>query len=81
MRMKKNSSTSKDNKADEIVTVNIRLGWLYGWKDIACYVGCDITTVHKWFLHDKLPIHRAPKNKPVAIPSELDYWLKHLKKP
>jgi hypothetical protein len=50
-------------------------GWLYGWKDIAQYIGCDIKTVQKYVAEYKIPIHRFPdKNKIFAIPSEIDSW-------
>lgn len=50
-------------------------GWLYGWKEIAEFVGCDMKTVQKYVIETKFPIHRFPgKNKIFAIPSEIDRW-------
>jgi hypothetical protein len=57
-------------------------GWLYGWKDIAGYIGCDVCTVRKYVAKSKLPIHRLPETKkPIASPLEIDRWIKNLKKP
>jgi len=56
-------------------------GWLYGWKDIASFVGCDITTIKRYAKTYCLPIRRFPNNKPVAIPDEMNDWLKRMEKP
>jgi len=56
-------------------------GWLYGWKDIAQYVGCDVCTVRKYVIKNNLPIYRLPNGKPIAMPDEMDRWIKNLKKP
>jgi len=56
-------------------------GWLYGWKDIANYIGCDVVTVRKYVSESKFPIHRFPnKNKIFGIPSEIDQWGMRCKK-
>jgi hypothetical protein len=55
-------------------------GWLYGWKDIAQYIGCDIKTVQKYVTQYKIPVHRIPeKNKMFAIPAEIDDWGRNVK--
>ncbi len=59
----------------------MRPGWLYGWKDIADYVGCDVSTVKRYATNCKLPIRRLPTGKPVAIPFQIDKWLNELKNP
>lgn len=55
-------------------------GWLYGWKDIANYVGCDLKTINKYVDEYKLPVHCFPNGKPFAIPSEIDKWGRNLKR-
>jgi hypothetical protein len=60
----------KEAKMDKTVS-----GWLYGWKDISDYIGCDVKTAQKYVTKYKIPIHRFPdKNKVFAIPSEIDQW-------
>lgn len=50
-------------------------GWLYGWKDIALYIGCDIKTAQKYVSDYQIPIHRFPDKKKIfAIPAEIDRW-------
>ena len=49
-------------------------GWLYGWKEIASYVGCDVKTMQKYAIEYRPPIHRFPNGKIYAIPSEIDGW-------
>jgi hypothetical protein len=52
------------------------VGWLYGWKDIGFYMGCDEKTSRA---NEKfnLPIYRDPKGKVRAHPRELDKWIKN----
>jgi len=55
-----------------------RSGWLYGWKDIAAYIGCDITTAQKYAKEFKAPVWKIPETKKVvSIPSELNKWLEN----
>ncbi len=57
-------------------------GWLYGWKDIAQFCGCDKVTAKKYVDDHDMPVHRLPghKGKPAALPMELNDWLKQFKK-
>ncbi len=53
---------------------------LNSWKEIAQYLGRGVRTVERWEKELGLPVRR-PRNHPrspvVAIPSELDEWLRH----
>jgi hypothetical protein len=51
-------------------------GWLYGWKDIAEYVGCSAKQAQYYAAKHHLPIVRLPNNKPAAKPSEIDHWMR-----
>ena len=57
-----------------------KFGWLYGWKDIAEYVGCSVKTTQRYAKENRLPIRRLLEGKPVAQPKEIDVWIKSLKK-
>lgn len=51
---------------------------LDSWKEIARYLGRDITTVIRWGRDRGLPVHRLPGGKlprVFAYPEELDQWL------
>lgn len=51
---------------------------LDGWKQIASYLGRDVTTVLRWEKHKKLPVRRLPGGKRqvvFAYKEELDHWL------
>jgi hypothetical protein len=56
-------------------------GWLYGWKDIAYYVGCELSTIKRYAKSYRMPIHRLPNEKPFALRDEMDDWAKKMKKP
>jgi hypothetical protein len=53
---------------------NLKDGWLYGWQDIADYVGCSVKTARRYAKHYHLPIRRFPSKKLFAVPSDLDKW-------
>lgn len=69
----------KKNKPKE--NPDMRSGWLYGWKDIASYVGCDLSTIKRYATNYSMPIRRLPNDKPIAIREELDGWIRSIKKP
>ncbi len=51
---------------------------LDGWKQIAGYLGRDVTTVLRWEKRKKLPVRRLPGGKRqvvFAYQEELDHWL------
>jgi hypothetical protein len=50
-------------------------GWLYGWKDIACYVGCSESTIKIFYRRFSLPVDRSPNGTPMAKPEKIDTWL------
>ncbi len=50
---------------------------LDSWKEIAAYLGRDVTTVQRWEKHEGMPIHRHVHDKRgsvYAFHSELDTW-------
>lgn len=55
-------------------------GWLYGWKEIAGYVGCHVTTARRYVKRNHLPIRILPNGKAVGIPKEMDEWIRNVKK-
>ncbi len=57
----------------------IRPGWLYGWKDIAAYIGCTDTTAQNYCKKYGLPVSRLPNGKPTAHPSRIDIWIEKVK--
>src|SRR5258707_11548781 len=47
------------------------------WKEIAAYLGRDVTTVRRWEKREGLPVHRLHHNKlgsVYAYTKELDAW-------
>jgi len=48
-------------------------GWLYGWKEIAEYLGCSRSTAYKYFNNLSMPVYRK-LGKPRALKFELDEW-------
>jgi hypothetical protein len=49
-----------------------------GWKEIARYLGRDVTTAIRWERQKGLPVHRVQggKRQPVfAYPHEIEHWL------
>ncbi len=51
---------------------------LDGWKEIAAYLGRDVTTAIRWEGERRLPVHRVPGGKRSAVyayPHEIDEWL------
>jgi len=51
-------------------------GWLYGWKDIAEFVGCDMKTAKKLATEEKMPVYKIRPRKPAAVCEEITNWLK-----
>src|SRR4029077_4756742 len=50
---------------------------LESWKEIAAYLGRDITTVRRWEKREGLPVHRLHHSRlgtVYAYTSELDAW-------
>jgi TolB-like protein/tetratricopeptide (TPR) repeat protein len=50
---------------------------LDSWKEIAAYVGRDVTTVQRWERHEELPVHRLHHGRSgsvYAYAPELDAW-------
>ena len=50
---------------------------LDSWKEIAAYLGRDVTTVQRWEKCEKMPVHRHAHDKRssvYALISELDAW-------
>ena len=50
---------------------------LDSWKEIACYLGRDVTTVQRWEKQEGMPVHRQLHQKRgsvYALISELDVW-------
>src|SRR5437879_12961083 len=51
---------------------------LESWKEIAAYLGRDVTTVRRWEKREGMPVHRHVHDKGgsvYAFSSELDAWL------
>jgi Tol biopolymer transport system component len=51
---------------------------LDSWKQIADYLGRDVTTVIRWEKEKGLPVHRVPGGKRHAVfayPEEIDAWM------
>jgi TolB-like protein/Tfp pilus assembly protein PilF len=54
-------------------------GRLDSWKEIAAYLGRDVTTVQRWEKREGMPVHRHLHDKRgsvYALSSELDAWQK-----
>src|SRR6266851_2339803 len=50
---------------------------LESWKEIAAYLGRDVTTVRRWEKHEGLPVYRLLHHKlgsVYAYTAELDAW-------
>lgn len=50
---------------------------LDSWKEIAAYLGRDVTTVQRWEKREGMPVHRHLHDKRgsvYAVPAELDSW-------
>lgn len=50
---------------------------LESWKEIAAYLGRDVTTVQRWEKREGMPVHRhlhAKRGSVYALPAELDAW-------
>src|SRR5467141_5163447 len=50
---------------------------LESWKEVAAYLGRDITTVRRWEKREGLPVHRLHHSKLgslYAFTAELDAW-------
>src|SRR5467141_4893216 len=50
---------------------------LESWKEIAAYLGRDVTTVRRWEKREGLPVHRLHHSKLgslYAFTAELDAW-------
>src|SRR5215510_15697704 len=51
---------------------------LDSWKDIAVYLKRDISTVQRWEMREKMPVHRHlhdRRGSVYAFRSELDVWV------
>ena len=51
---------------------------LESWKEIAVYLGRDVTTVQRWEKRERMPVHRHLHDKRgsvYALAPELDQWL------
>jgi hypothetical protein len=53
--------------------------WLYGWKDIEKYLGCDRKTLMDWEKNCDLPIYRPARGRPMAHPDKLTEWIENQK--
>ena len=51
-------------------------GWLSGWKAIANYIDRSVKTAKKYHKRYGMPVRRGPRNMPMALPHELDGWLR-----
>ena len=54
---------------------------LDSWKEIAAYLGRDLSTVRRWERDKKLPVHRVPggdRRSVFAYRDQIDAWLKGL---
>ena len=52
---------------------------LDSWKEIAAYLGRDVTTVQRWEKRETMPVHRhvhAKRGSVYALAPELDAWLR-----
>ena len=52
--------------------------WLDSWKEIAAYLGRDVTTVQRWEKREGMPVHRHVHDKRgsvYALGPELDAWV------
>jgi hypothetical protein len=55
-------------------TVSLK-NWLYGWKDIANYMGCDEKTSRFYEKEFSLPVRHLPNGKVIAHPNRIDEWI------
>jgi len=56
-------------------------GWLYGWKDIAGYIGCSVRKAQCYAKDFNLPVYPLPteeRRKVIARPNEIDNWVKQV---
>jgi TolB-like protein/Tfp pilus assembly protein PilF len=56
---------------------------LDSWKEIATYLGRDVTTVQRWEKRERMPVHRHLHDKRgsvYALAPELDAWLQSRRK-
>ena len=49
---------------------------LTSWKEIAHYLNCGVRTAQRWERELNLPVRRRRGQAVLAIPSELDTWVK-----
>ena len=49
---------------------------LTSWKEIAAYLGKGVRTVQRWSAERGFPVRRPGRNIIVAIPSEIDAWVR-----
>jgi len=50
-------------------------GWLYGWKSIARFMGCNLTTAKRYHYRFGMPILRAPNGTIIGLPELITQWL------
>jgi TolB-like protein len=58
--------------------------WLDSWKEIAAYLGRDVTTVQRWEKREGMPVHRHVHDKRgsvYALGPELDAWIQGRRPP
>jgi TolB-like protein/Tfp pilus assembly protein PilF len=68
-----------DPSSDKPATDNPSQGRLDSWKEIAAYLGRDVTTVQRWEKREGMPVRRHLHDKRgsvYALGSELDAWQK-----
>src|ERR1700691_1699238 len=57
---------------------------LDSWKEIAAYLGRDVTTVQRWEKREGMPVHRHVHDKRgsvYALSEELDDWIQSRSSP
>jgi Tol biopolymer transport system component len=68
-----------ENKSNPPTSVETTLNEtrLESWKEIATYLGRDVSTARRWEKQEQLPVHRylhQARSSVYAYPSELDAW-------
>ena len=54
---------------------NMLKGWIRGWRHIAQYLDCSVSTAKRLHYRYYLPILRLPGGTPVLLPPMADMWL------
>ena len=50
-------------------------GWVKGWRHIARYLDCSISTTKRYHYQYSMPVLRGPRNSPICLAAMLDIWL------